>query len=615
MNIFNKSKDELINELEELQNENRALKYAFSKDIHKNLNIDNTTLSRINLNDELDKNITFENLFEISQIQSLQDQFADATGVASLITNTDGVPITKPSNFTELCNDIIRKTEIGCANCYKSDSIIGKLNLDRPTIQPCLSGGLWDASASIIVGGRHIANWLIGQIRDETQTEDNMRKYAQEIGANEDIFIEAFNKVPSMSKSQFEKIANVLFTIANQISDSAYRNIQQSRLINELVKVEDSLRESEEKLRTFFSSMTEMVVLHELVFDDEGNAVDYRIIDCNKAFTEVTGITKEIAIGNLASKLYGIEEAPYLEEFSQVAITGIPYEYTDYFQPMDKYFAISVVSPKRNHFATVTTDITAVKQIQDVIAAKNKELENYLFVASHDLRSPLVNIQGFSRRLHKNVDSIKKIIDESSLEESAKENIEAIINQTIPKTLDFIYTNVNKMDTLINGLLQISRTGRIVMIVNQIDMNSLIKNVINSKEFQLTELSANVNIGELDDCYGDENLLNQLFSNLIANAINYRSPDRQLVLNIQSQNKFKKIIYSIEDNGTGIAERHLEKIWDVFFRASTAVTGEGLGLSIVKRIVDKHRGKIWVESKEGVGSTFFVELQKSDFSE
>ncbi len=190
--------------------------------------------------------ITFEEVFNIDDIQRLQDQFADATGVASVITNIDGTPITRPSNFCRLCHDIIRKTEKGLANCFKSDAELGKMNPKGPAIQPCLSGGLWDAGAGISVGGRHIANWLIGQVRDETQTDEKMKVYAKQIGADEESVIEAFHKVPAISHEKFGKVAQVLFTLANQLSDSAYRNVQQARFINERKRAE----EEKEKLGT-----------------------------------------------------------------------------------------------------------------------------------------------------------------------------------------------------------------------------------------------------------------------------------------------------------------------------------------------------------------------------
>ena len=118
--------------------------------------------------------IQFSDIFILEDMQHMQDLFSDATGVASVITKPDGTPITRPSNFCRLCNDIIRKTDKGIANCFKSDALIGRQNASGPVVQPCLSGGLWDAGASITVGGNHIANWLIGQVRNEAVDEQRM---------------------------------------------------------------------------------------------------------------------------------------------------------------------------------------------------------------------------------------------------------------------------------------------------------------------------------------------------------------------------------------------------------------------------------------------------------
>lgn len=380
---------------------------------------------------------------------------------------------------------------------------------------------------------------------------------------------------------------------------------------------EKQLRENEKKLSTLFGSMTEMVVIHELVLNEIGAAIDYRIIDCNDTFTQITGIEKESANGKLATEVYQTNRAPYLEEYAKVCITGESLEYKTYFAPMDKHFLISAVSTGINQFATITTDITAIQKTQEIITEKNKELENYIYVASHDLRSPLVNIQGFSQRLERQINELNKIIVDNSVHKNIKSGVEKITNEEVPKSLNFIMSNVLKMDTLINGLLQLSRTGRIVMAIRKIDMNKLLKSILSAHNYELTEINANVQVDNLADCYGDENQLNQLFSNIINNAIKYRDKSRQLHIKISSQDFFNRVVYSVKDSGVGINTRHLEKIWDVFYRvdSSSPESGEGIGLSLARRIVDKHEGRIWVESEEGKGSTFFIELHKNEFGE
>ncbi|MDD5183642.1 MAG: PAS domain S-box protein [Paludibacter sp.] len=390
-----------------------------------------------------------------------------------------------------------------------------------------------------------------------------------------------------------------------------------ARDITDFKEAEIKLLESEKKLSTLFAAMTEMVAIHELELNGEGEAINYRIIDCNDAFTKHTGYSKDEAIGKLASELYGTTTAPYLEEYAKVAQSGVPYEFSTYFPPMDKHFLISVVSPSKNKFATITNDITEIQYIQEEIKLKNKELENYIYAASHDLRSPLVNIQGFSQRLKKQTEEIKMALSANGQGEIKLDNLEELTIDAIPKTLNFILSNVTKMDALINGLLQISRTGRVTMAIKKVKMNNLFKTINQHYSFEITEIDATINIDDLPDCYGDENQLNRLFSNIIGNALKYRDSNRKLEVNISAKINYNKVVYCIADNGIGIASRNIEKIWNVFYRVDSTVSeaGDGIGLSLVKRIADKHKGKVWVESEEGIGSRFYVELQKNDFEE
>jgi PAS domain S-box-containing protein len=224
--------------------------------------------------------ITVEELFDIRNLQKIQDEFAAATGVASIITRPDGTPITRPSNFTEFCR-LIRQTDTGLSGCMQSDAAIGRGNPSGPIIQPCLSGGLWDAGAGISVGGRHIANWLIGQVRDETQTEDSIRACARKTGTDEQRLLDAFLKVPAMSRTHFEQISQALFTVATQLSTSAYQNMQQARFISEQKKAEEALRESQEYLEKMWNSMDVGILL----IDSETR----RVVRANPAVLAMSG--------------------------------------------------------------------------------------------------------------------------------------------------------------------------------------------------------------------------------------------------------------------------------------------------------------------------------------
>ncbi|MEI6388132.1 MAG: PAS domain S-box protein, partial [Spirochaetota bacterium] len=240
--------------------------------------------------------IAFTDLFSIREIQKIQDDFSTATGVASIITQVDGTPITSPSNFCRLCSEIVRKSEMGNANCMKSDAVLGKLNSTAPLIQNCLSGGLWDAGTSITVGGKHIANWLIGQVRDETQTEEGMVEYARKIGVDEQEFIEAFREVPVMTREKFGQIASTLFGLAYQLSTLAYQNVQQARLLAERKKMEEELRFSEGKYRNLFNK-AEVGMLRSRLDGSE-------VLECNGKILSILGKTRDEVIGKPASVLW-----------------------------------------------------------------------------------------------------------------------------------------------------------------------------------------------------------------------------------------------------------------------------------------------------------------------
>lgn len=184
---------------------------------------------------------TFEELFDLKDIQQLQDDFAQATGVAAIITQPDGTAITAPSNFCRLCKDIICNTAKGQANCRHSRALVGQPSNQAPTIRTCFSAGLWEAGAAILAGDHHIANWLVGQVRDTTQSEEQMRAYARKIGADETVTIEAFREVPAMTRQQFAKVAQALYSMSRHLSVSAYQNMLQARFITEQKKAQEKI--------------------------------------------------------------------------------------------------------------------------------------------------------------------------------------------------------------------------------------------------------------------------------------------------------------------------------------------------------------------------------------
>jgi PAS domain S-box-containing protein len=241
--------------------------------------------------------LKFTDLFNLDDLQKIQDSFAETTGVASIITYPDGTPITKPSNFCSLCK-LIRSTTKGAANCMKSDAYLGKQNPNGPTIKPCLSGNLWDAGASITLGGKHLANWLIGQVSNDELNESKILDYADEIGVHKNDFKAALKQVPKMSPAQFEKNSNTLFLLANQLSEKAYQNVQQARFIAEQ-------KESERKI-------LQLARMNQTILDTVNVGLtlvkDRTHVWVNTEFCKILGYTHEEILNSPTSKNFFLQE-------------------------------------------------------------------------------------------------------------------------------------------------------------------------------------------------------------------------------------------------------------------------------------------------------------------
>ena len=393
--------------------------------------------------------------------------------------------------------------------------------------------------------------------------------------------------------------------------------------LSERVASEARLKASEERFRSLFVSMSEGAVLHELVRDPSGKPTDYRIIELNPAFERHTGIPIGTARGALASVLYSARPPPFLDRYAEVATTGIAQSFEVFFPPLGRHFLISVFAPGADRFATVFQDVTERRRAEQERAAlvtdlerANAELEGMIYVASHDLRAPLVNLQGFGQRLEKNCGELVATVQLPGVPAAVREEAERILGERIPGALKYIRSSTEKMDALVNGLLKVSRLGHVPMHVEPLDMDRLLQEVIAAQTFQFQAAEAVVHVEPLPACRGDANLLNQVFSNLLDNALKYRDPARALRVHVSGQAEARQVIYEVSDNGVGIAPEHRDKIWEMFHRLDPAgpVAGDGLGLNLVRRILDRHRGRIWVESTPGQGSRFFVALPRAEDS-
>ena len=238
---------------------------------------------------------------------------------------------------------------------------------------------------------------------------------------------------------------------------------------------------------------------------------------------------------------------------------------------------------------------------------RNEELKAFVYSISHDLRSPLVNIKGFSAELGNSLRDINALMNKCALHLGPDEQarLQGITQNDIPAALKFIGTSSDKIDDLINSFLKLSRIGRRELVLEEIDMGSLVRTLVRSFAKQIKEYDILVNIGDLPPTVADRAAMEQIVSSILDNALKYREPDRRGVVDITGEQTASETIYHIKDNGRGIAAEDVHKVFDLFRRVGLQdVPGEGMGLAYAKTLIRRHEGRIWCESEIGKGSTF-----------
>jgi len=250
-----------------------------------------------------------------------------------------------------------------------------------------------------------------------------------------------------------------------------------------------------------------------------------------------------------------------------------------------------------------------LQQSNRKLKRSNRELQDFAYVVSHDLRAPLVNIQGFSKELALSCERLRSVAADLQVPGAERRELSALLDEDIPEAIEFITTSATKMDSLLSGVLQLSRVGRAVLTVRQLDMNQMLSEIVASMQFAIHQAGASVQVDSLPPCHGDQMQINQVFSNLLSNALKYLDPNRPGVIRVCGREEPDRVLYSIEDNGIGIGAEHQDSIYKIFHRLDPRRgTGEGLGLTIARRVLDRHRGKIWVESEVNEGSKFYLSL-------
>lgn len=231
------------------------------------------------------------------------------------------------------------------------------------------------------------------------------------------------------------------------------------------------------------------------------------------------------------------------------------------------------------------------------VAAKNAELETFAYTVSHDLKTPVVTIEGFIGAL--------------------KEDFKDLISEDAATYINYMSDAARKMGLLIDDLLELSRIGRVIVKKKEFPFAGVVEDVLKVFESKIREKEIEMKIQQdLPIIYGERRRLQQLMENLLSNAIKYIGNDNPSpYIEVGFQKKAEERIFLVRDNGIGIEKKYFDKIFEIFQRLPSSKDlgeGTGIGLTIVKRIVEHHGGKIWVESEPGKGTTFFFTLKDKE---
>jgi light-regulated signal transduction histidine kinase (bacteriophytochrome) len=231
-----------------------------------------------------------------------------------------------------------------------------------------------------------------------------------------------------------------------------------------------------------------------------------------------------------------------------------------------------------------------LKRAVDDLARSNKELEQFAYVASHDLQEPLRTVASY--------------VDLLSMKYKGK------LDEKADKYIFYAVDGASRMSTLINDLLTYSRVGTRGKPFEQVDMNVVFKSAVDNLKSSIRGQRAEISHDELPGVFGDETQLVQLLQNMIGNAIKFRKKDTIPRIHISAARGSDAWTFGVRDNGIGIEPEFCERIFTIFQRLHTRdeYPGTGVGLAICRRIVERHGGRIWLESRLGEGSTFFFTM-------
>lgn len=396
----------------------------------------------------------------------------------------------------------------------------------------------------------------------------------------------------------------------NMLHDESVKAIVTNlRDVTERKRIEDDLRKTFQELEEYKNALDKAVTV--LINDPDGvikhvndNFCEtskytreeligqhYSLLDADGRTSEQSDRIHESIINNKIWKGEMLNKAKdgrlYWEDATIMPFHDINGKVYQYISIRNNITDLKMVTAKLHDLNSELENI--VEQRTEELKEANKAMESFSYSVSHDLRAPLRIIDGYADILLE--DHAHQLDDEGK------------------RILDIVMNNARRMGKLIDALLNLSRLGRKELSVKLIDMNVLVKKVIDQQIFP-GQNPVEIKINELLPSVGDPELLEHVWGNLISNALKYSSKVNNAEVKIDSKINGEEVIYSVQDNGVGFDMKYAEKLFGVFQRLHKVneYEGTGIGLALVQRIVHKNGGRVWAESEPDKGAVFYFSL-------
>ncbi|MEP6672315.1 MAG: CHASE3 domain-containing protein [Chthoniobacter sp.] len=464
-------------------------------------------------------------------------------------------------------------------------------------------------------------------------TQSDLRGY---LLTGKDAFTEEMDRDEVLLARQFDELKIMIKDNPSQearfqeVLESAQARLEYQHLVREMMRKEGTAHAQEEVKNLKGKDLMDGLRTDVESFRNEEERLDAARIETlqHSTITQnlllVGGLIINVGIGALAAMMFSREIASRIKVVTQNTrrITNgetlpplVPG--SDEIRELDEQFHLLADNLKsarlreRVYQEALERRATELTRANTDLGQKNQEIEMFVYSVSHDLRSPLVNLQGFSRELGYAREDLQKLLN-GALTAADRQRAMGLAERDMNESIHFIQTAVTRLSSIIDALLRLSRAGRVEYHPVRVDLKPVIHRIVEAMQGTIAQRGAEIAVKELPPVWADPTAIEQIFANLIGNAVNYLDAQRPGKIEIGSVEREvegieKPQTYFVRDNGLGIAERYLPKVFAIFQRLhGNVATGEGVGLALVRKVVERHGGKVWVESTEGVGSTFFV---------